>query len=147
MLYNTCQQCGANLDPGEQCDCKKDDLEAIGLERIGTYLHPDVNGGKPIPLYEMGGFINTLEGWNMLAVCKTPEDYDRYHEAQDAYDLAHGRQPKPRKPTPPGHKPFVIPKKETAPDAGTSKGGSKAVIDQDDTHSIHPSSQRTQGEV
>lgn len=23
--YNTCQQCGANLDPGERCDCEKDE--------------------------------------------------------------------------------------------------------------------------
>ena len=22
--YETCQHCGANLDPGEQCDCKKE---------------------------------------------------------------------------------------------------------------------------
>ena len=22
-FYNTCQYCGANLDPGEYCDCKK----------------------------------------------------------------------------------------------------------------------------
>lgn len=22
-IYRTCPQCGANLDPGEQCDCKE----------------------------------------------------------------------------------------------------------------------------
>lgn len=23
MLYKTCPDCGANLDPGEKCDCKE----------------------------------------------------------------------------------------------------------------------------
>ena len=23
MIYNICPQCGANLDPGEKCDCKE----------------------------------------------------------------------------------------------------------------------------
>lgn len=23
MIYNTCQNCGANLDPGEKCDCEQ----------------------------------------------------------------------------------------------------------------------------
>lgn len=25
MHYRKCQHCGANLDPGEQCDCKEGD--------------------------------------------------------------------------------------------------------------------------
>jgi len=24
MLYRTCPDCGANLDPGEKCDCRRD---------------------------------------------------------------------------------------------------------------------------
>ncbi len=24
MYFNTCEHCGANLDPGEPCDCRKD---------------------------------------------------------------------------------------------------------------------------
>lgn len=24
MYYNTCEHCGAHLDPGESCDCTKD---------------------------------------------------------------------------------------------------------------------------
>lgn len=31
MHYWTCPECGANLDPGEQCDCKK--VEAAPLQR------------------------------------------------------------------------------------------------------------------
>lgn len=27
-IYRTCPQCGANLDPGEQCDCGRKDTEA-----------------------------------------------------------------------------------------------------------------------
>lgn len=24
MIYHTCPRCGANLDPGERCDCKQE---------------------------------------------------------------------------------------------------------------------------
>ncbi len=27
MKYNTCPYCGANLDPGEKCDCREEDDE------------------------------------------------------------------------------------------------------------------------
>ncbi len=37
------------------------------LKMIGEYANPRVNNGKPMPLYEMGGFINTAAGWNLLA--------------------------------------------------------------------------------
>ncbi len=26
-FYHTCTYCGANLDPGEKCDCRKEDNE------------------------------------------------------------------------------------------------------------------------
>jgi len=25
--YNTCPRCGSNLDPGEKCDCEKEDKQ------------------------------------------------------------------------------------------------------------------------
>lgn len=27
MQYCTCERCGANLDPGEKCDCEKENQE------------------------------------------------------------------------------------------------------------------------
>ena len=27
MQYYTCERCGANLDPGEKCDCEKENQE------------------------------------------------------------------------------------------------------------------------
>lgn len=29
MQYNICPYCGANLDPGEKCDCREEDEEEI----------------------------------------------------------------------------------------------------------------------
>lgn len=52
MYYNVCQECGANLDPGERCDCKKekkrreqafesmikvDDTDQLTFDLEGTY--------------------------------------------------------------------------------------------------------------
>lgn len=36
MYYNVCEHCGANLDPGERCDCTE--LEQKEEERIGRLL-------------------------------------------------------------------------------------------------------------
>ena len=30
--YKTCPECGANLDPGEQCDCQEDEEKAADAE-------------------------------------------------------------------------------------------------------------------
>lgn len=30
--YNTCDNCGANLDPGEKCDCKPEGMKPAGYE-------------------------------------------------------------------------------------------------------------------
>ena len=30
--YNTCDYCGANLDPGEKCDCKPEGMSPAGYE-------------------------------------------------------------------------------------------------------------------
>lgn len=36
MLYNPCPNCGANLDPGEVCDCekKKGNSEKADIEKM-----------------------------------------------------------------------------------------------------------------
>ena len=38
------------------------------MKQIGTASHPHFTDGKPVPLYEMGGDINTVEGSNRLAL-------------------------------------------------------------------------------
>ncbi len=30
--YNTCPDCGANLDPGERCDCTKEKSACVGTQ-------------------------------------------------------------------------------------------------------------------
>ena len=36
MYYNKCEHCGAHLDPGEVCDCKKDnDFQEKETEEYG----------------------------------------------------------------------------------------------------------------
>lgn len=38
MIYKTCPICGANLDPGERCDCREAQHPAIVPEkRIGGF--------------------------------------------------------------------------------------------------------------
>ena len=34
--YRTCPHCGCNLDPGEQCDCKKGSERIDGRSEAGT---------------------------------------------------------------------------------------------------------------
>lgn len=41
--YDTCPYCGANLDPGEKCDCRKENGD--GVENIRTRQF-DCNGGN-----------------------------------------------------------------------------------------------------
>lgn len=33
MIYRTCPRCGANLDPGERCDCREVPPPATALEK------------------------------------------------------------------------------------------------------------------
>lgn len=34
MMYHVCQKCGANLDPGEKCDCQKSKTESNSKKNI-----------------------------------------------------------------------------------------------------------------
>ena len=48
--------------------------------------HPSVNNGEPIPLYTMDGFINTVEGWQMLVdVQKGKVSKEDYKKAKAKY--------------------------------------------------------------
>ena len=38
------------------------------MKQIGMTSNPAVNNGEPVPLYELSGSINTLEGWNKLVL-------------------------------------------------------------------------------
>ena len=73
----------------------KDDLYGRpGLRFVGEMSHPQVNRGRPIPVFEPVAphdrpSINTLEGWNSLA--ERPENlYSRAAAVQ--YLEAHGRE-------------------------------------------------------
>ncbi len=39
MYYNTCPDCGANLDPGEQCDCEGK-IESAGVSTEPEWTLP-----------------------------------------------------------------------------------------------------------
>lgn len=45
--------------------------------------------GKRIPMFEMGGFINTPEGWKLYGDCIRAGDMTSYREARVRYDEAH----------------------------------------------------------
>lgn len=36
MIYKTCPHCGANLDPGESCDCQSKKIEPPCTTRNGS---------------------------------------------------------------------------------------------------------------
>ncbi len=46
----------------------------------------DHKRGKAIPVFEIGGFINTLEGWNLYVQCAHNGDMGPYEEAKTRYD-------------------------------------------------------------
>lgn len=43
--YTTCPHCGANLDPGERCDCQ--DKKEPSLRKKNKKEHPLYRPGKP----------------------------------------------------------------------------------------------------
>ena len=48
MFYKECPQCGANLDPGETCDCgKRKEACSEATEQTSSAL----NATKPYPYY------------------------------------------------------------------------------------------------
>lgn len=46
----------------------------------------DHKRGGSIPVFEIGGFINTLEGWNLYVQCRHNGDMGPYNEAKARYD-------------------------------------------------------------
>lgn len=44
MLYWTCERCGANLDPGEPCDCRDGGSATDGIYRTKKEEEADVIG-------------------------------------------------------------------------------------------------------
>lgn len=42
--------------------------------------------GKAAPVFEIGGFINTLEGWNLFARCRASGNMEPYETAKALYD-------------------------------------------------------------
>lgn len=37
-MYRTCPECGAHLDPGEQCDCQEEDVEETAGKSEEMYV-------------------------------------------------------------------------------------------------------------
>jgi len=56
------------------------------LQCVGIYNDPDYG---TLPLYETYGFINTAEGWNLLAKLKNPLHPD-YVAAKAIYEAKEG---------------------------------------------------------
>lgn len=46
----------------------------------------DAETGRTLPMFEFGGFINTLEGWNLFARCRANGDMKPYETAKALYD-------------------------------------------------------------
>lgn len=62
--YHTCPDCGANLDPGEKCDCREEDINArCELQNSQTPIQPE---HKELNLVSWNGRdpIYDLRGWN-----------------------------------------------------------------------------------
>ncbi len=38
-FYKTCEHCGASLDPGERCDCKKKESDRKTSESLTTHIY------------------------------------------------------------------------------------------------------------
>lgn len=48
MSYHTCEYCGANLDPGEKCDCKEEDLKLEEWIILRKMVKPPSDEGKVV---------------------------------------------------------------------------------------------------
>ncbi|MBQ7119853.1 MAG: hypothetical protein IJO09_06525 [Oscillospiraceae bacterium] len=53
MIYNTCPHCGANLDPGEKCECSEQKKRAITEEAVTAQMQ-----NSPGKNYQQLYFIN-----------------------------------------------------------------------------------------
>ena len=56
MFYRTCPDCGANLDPGERCDCRKEKepSEMRQTLRTATQNRDDENLTELFSVYQNG---------------------------------------------------------------------------------------------
>ena len=62
---------------------------ANGLKYAGEYTDPAT--GRTMPLYEMGGWINTTEGWNMHVALRNGEiSEEEYKAARGEYNKREG---------------------------------------------------------
>ena len=65
------------------------------MQYLGMISHPQVCNGEPLPYFDAGGFINTLEGWNLNVKCHEAGDMQPYNKARDAYNRKYGIEPCP----------------------------------------------------
>lgn len=64
MIYHTCPRCGANLDPGERCDCLREDQRE---NQPQTEMPPRV---LPTPK-AAGGKAFSTRGFTALSITDT----------------------------------------------------------------------------
>lgn len=55
-MYKTCPLCGANLDPGERCDCKKTAVSAANTDNGGTGHGMHTQNPNYMITEKVGGF-------------------------------------------------------------------------------------------
>ncbi len=101
--YDTCSNCGANLDPGEKCDCE---FELLASEMLAIYERYIGRGHCDMII---AAFNIGLERGQAKAYAEMKR------------------------------------KQNAAPDAGTSKGGTKNIIQPDNTYSIQHGGPSLQG--
>lgn len=56
--YKICQDCGANLDPDEVCDCKKERWYVEGKLICGNAFSSEINGKPYIILKRLKSKLN-----------------------------------------------------------------------------------------
>ena len=44
-MYHTCPVCGSSLDPGEACDCQREDPRMSNVPRLAGKVEPQEKGG------------------------------------------------------------------------------------------------------
>lgn len=69
-----------------------DYLTDMGLPRLDDIATKD---GFQLPCYTLSGFINTLEGHNLMAECLEAGDLKPYYAAKEIYDRRQTREATP----------------------------------------------------
>ncbi len=64
MIYKTCPDCGANLDPGETCDCAKEKKLPATNETASLNTHTD-NGDSTVSEYSISDNLELVKTFDL----------------------------------------------------------------------------------